>query len=183
MHTDRASSALSSEMQFNLNQQREGGHKNHLKKLDLRALDTVSVQQQLNEIEEDSTLKESLGISSAGGKFEIEQRDGAGQGRNFQSVDQADEPKSTDQAENTGMLKSFLTDAKHSQNATNCQRDMPQLSQEKYDRLRKQAQLELSRDDDSDPDDQYLLDFHRGKAGLQDSETAPEPRPFPMDYE
>ena len=81
------------------------------------------------------------------------------------------------------MLKSFLTDAKHSQNATHYLKEVPQLSQEKYNRLRKQVQLELSQDDDSDQDDQHLLDFHRGKSGLQDSEMAPEPRTFPMDYE
>lgn len=79
------------------------------------------------------------------------------------------------------MLKSFLTDAKHSQMAA--QREISHLSQEKYDRLRKQAQLELSQDDDSDADDQHLMDFHRGKRPLQESEMAPEPRPFPMDFE
>ena len=46
-----------------------------------------------------------------------------------------------------------------------------------------QAQLELSRDADSDEDDQHFMDFHRNKMALQESEMAPEPRPYPMDYE
>jgi len=44
INTDRASSKLSSEMQFNmLHQHADHGHKNNLKKLDLQSLETASL--------------------------------------------------------------------------------------------------------------------------------------------
>lgn len=81
------------------------------------------------------------------------------------------------------MLKSFLTDGRG---------DKPQnsLSQDKYERIRQQAELEVrqEREDEDDKsheeDDNDLINFYRNKKNepLQDSELAPEPRPFPGSF-
>ena len=111
-------------MQFNMNQERAGGHKNNLQKLDLHALESISVQNQLNEIEEGNQLKDSLGISSAGGYKEPKAMEGAGARGDLVLVEQDPEQRFVEQTENAAMLKSFLTEAKHSQRAAQHQKDL-----------------------------------------------------------
>ena len=154
IHTDRASSKLSSEMHFNINQKKQGGHINNLHRLDLTHLETISVQNQLNELEENGRLQIEEG-RHAGGRAE---------------------------EEGTGMLKSFLTDGRG---------DKPQnsLSQDKYERIRQQAELEVRQEHEDDDksqeeDENDLINFYRNKKNdsLQESELAPEPRPFPGSF-
>ena len=156
IHTDRASSKLSSEMQFNIRQDKQGGHINNLHRLDLTQLETMSVQKQLNELEE---------------KGRVHDVDGQDGGR------QADE-------EGAGVLKSFLTDGRGDKGQS-------QMSLDKYERIRQQAELEVRQEGEDDEDDKSqdeddgnLIDFYRNKKNepLQDSELAPEPRAFPSSY-
>lgn len=102
--------------------------------------------------------------------------------------------------EATGVLKSFLTDGRG-------EKGQSQMSIDKYERIRQQAEKEVREereyedDDDKsqDEDDANLIDFYRNKKSeprdfrdqrdhrdqrdpLQDSELAPEPRTFPGSF-